>query len=264
MKRAILVAGFCLCAATASAQVPIEGEIIALEGIRLGVRDGAGKIYQIDVTQTWRTPDGRTWQSQTPVSVIVSGTEDPKALRPGQSLQFTATMAGKRTVVGEVKTATLITLTPQSQTGILNSDPAAAPEQEDDKKKAAELEECLVVGTITKIKYGVVTVAAPNLKPLTFRFADDATLTVSGNDLSMVRVGDKIKAMCTAVVPPLMVSQEVKIEHSPAVDQRAPRPKPEDVAAKKGQKPGEREDPFALGDPTAGKPKVKLELIKTN
>lgn len=270
MKRLCLALLVSLFAATASAQVPIDGDIVGIEGNRIGVRDQAGKIFQVDITNTWIGADGKTYTTPATPSVIVSGTEAPKNLRVGQALQFTATMAGKRTVIGEVTAATLISLSPQSQTGILNADPVEEPAAaEGDRKKPGNLENCLVVGTITKIKSGAVTLAAPNLKPVIFRFAENAIITVSTNDLSVVRIGDKIKATGMVVALPLMVTQEVKIEHSPAVDDRPQRsrPKPEDVGMKKGQKPGERENPFALGDnepAVAAKPKVKLELIKTN
>lgn len=271
--RVRLLAVLLCCTATplfAQARVEVSGTIVGIEGNRIGIRDDNGNIYQAEVTKSWRGADGVTYIAPNAPTIMVTGTEDPKNLRPGQAIQFTATLAGRRTVVGEVKNATLVTLTPDSRAGILNADPVEAPATDDEdksKKKPENLEECLILGAITKSKAGTITVTAPGLKSLTFRFADDATITVSGSDLSLVRIGDKITAAGTAIQPAHFATQDVKIEHSPAVEARpARRIKPGDVA-KEGGKPAEGENPFALGEAKPvmpAKPKVKLELIKTN
>lgn len=261
-----------LLPASVVAQMPVdvEGTIVGVEGNRIGIRDGAGNIYQAEVTKTWRGPDGVTYIAPNAPSIMVTGTEDPQNLRPGQTIQFTATLSGRKSVVGEVTDGTLITLTPESRAGILNADPIEdAPAEDDDQKKPMNLEKCLIVGAVTKVKAGTVTVAAPGMKPLTFRFAEGTMLIVSGSDMGLARIGDKIKASGTLISLPRFATQDVKIEHSPAVDERhqRARPKPDDVSAKPGAKGAERENPFNLGDNApAGpaKPKVKLELIKTN
>jgi hypothetical protein len=158
----------------------------------------------------------------------------------------------------------------------LNADPVNEAGGDDDKKPAGKLEDCLMVGTITKVKNGSVTVAVPGVKAaLTFKFAEGAVITVSGNNLSVARIGDKVTAQGSLYAPGVMASQEIKVEHTPAMPEEKPlrtRPKPEDVA-KPGDKnkPMEKENPFALDpddkkpDPAvAKKPKVKLELIKIN
>lgn len=279
MKRyllALLLAGF---ASLAHAQMPIEasGTIAGVEGNRIAIKLDSGDIVMAEVTQTWRGVDGVTYRAAAAPSIIVTGTEDPKNLRPGMFLQFHATLAGKKTVVGEVKAGTLVSATPNTRLGILTVDPVVdEPAADDDKKKpAGNLEDCLILGSITKAKNGSITVAAPGMKPLTFRMAEGAIIDVSGSDMSLARIGDKITASGTVIRLPLFATQEVKIEHSPAVDEKAlaRKLKPEDVA-----KPGEEKpmpgnkNPFALGDPdeeasdpaAPKKPKVKLELIKTN
>jgi hypothetical protein len=190
-------------------------------------------------------------------------------------IQFSATLANRAKVIREVKEATLLTPTADARTGILNADPAdeaAAPA--DDKKPSGKLETCLIVGTITKAKGGSLTVNVPGLKSaLTFKLVEGAIVTVSGNNLSIARVGDKVTAQGTLYAPGIMASQDIRVEHTPFVAEEKPgrRPKPDDVAKPGDKKPMEKVNPFALEpddkkpDPAvAKKPKVKLELIKIN
>lgn len=280
MQRILLtIALSTFFAATAAAQQTASGTIAAMEGNVVLVKTMAGDVIRVEATQQWRGADGVNYRAPNPPSILVSGTEDPKNLRAGHVIQFTATLANRKTVVGEVKDATLLTPTPDARAGILSADPAdeAAAPADDKKKPAGMLENCLILGTITRVKSGTVTVSVPGLKSaISFKFAEGSIITVSGNNFSLAAIGDKVTANGTLYAPGRMASQEIKIEHAPIVAEEKPgrRVKPEDVA-KPGEKlkPGEKENPFALGDPNEKKPedpaapkkpKVKLELIKIN
>jgi hypothetical protein len=293
MKRLSLNCSF-LCAALlcASAQaqmaVNVTGTIEGMVGTEIIIKqDGTGNLFRCDTAQQWRGPDNVTYRMPGPCSVNVTGTEIAKNLRPGYFVQFQVTLANKRTAVTEVKALTIVTVTPASRVGILTSDPVepaeANEEDEDDaktgKRKPAEnLEECLILGQITKARNGTLTVAFPGEKGvvnLSIKVTDDATIDISSDSLAIARVGDKITASGQGFRLPHFLAREVAIEHSPALDEKATRGKPKikDEDAKPEGKPGDKKPAFGVGDPDddkpeAGKPapkaKVKLEVLKIN
>jgi hypothetical protein len=272
MQRTLWAIALGLFASAAHGQNPVEvsGKIEGVQGNRIAIKALSGDVFTCELTQTWKGADGMNYSAPAAPSIIVTGTEDARNLRAGHAIQFQAVLAGKKTVVGEVTAATLLTLAPDARVGILSADPADAPAGGDDKKAAGNLETCLILGTITKAKNNTLTVTAPGMKALTFKLADDAVITVSGSDLRLARVGDQITAKGFAIALPLVAVQDVKIEHTPAPE-KVPRGKPkvDDVAKPNGKGP---RNPFGVGDPedaaadpaAPAKPKVKLELIKTN
>jgi hypothetical protein len=260
---------------TASAQM-ITGTIAAFDASAMAIKTETGDVMRVEVRSLARPgfpPAPGAAAGASPI--LVTGKEDPKNLKPGLALQFEVVLAGRKTVVGEVEEATLITPGPETRTGVLNAEPADdAPAAADDKKKpVGMLEKCLVVGSITRVRNGSVTVNVPGLKsPITFRFTDDAIVTVSGTNLSVVRIGDKVTAVGSVIGPGRFLAHDVRIEHSPLVDEKVARAKLKAEVGKPGEKDKEeRENPFALDpdekkeDPAAPKkPRVKLELIKIN
>jgi hypothetical protein len=275
MQRTLWAIALGLCASVAHAQnaaspVEVSGKIEAVQGNRIAIKALSGVVYNCELTKTWTGPDNLSYSAPAEPSIIVTGTEDARNLRPGHAIQFQAVLAGKKTVVGDVTAATLVTLAPDARVGILSAEPADAPAGGDDKKAPANLENCLILGTITKAKSNMLTVTAPGMKALNFKLTDDATITVSGSDLRLARIGDQITAKGFAIALPLVAVQDVKIEHTPAPE-KVPRGKPkvDDVARPNGKGP---RNPFGVGDPedaaadpaAPAKPKVKLELIKTN
>lgn len=272
MNRVVIALGLSLLTASASAQMPVtaSGTIAGVQGNRIAIKLDSGQVMTAEVTQTWRGADGVNYSVPNAPSVIVTGTEDVNNLRPGQFIQFQAKLAGKKLVFGEVTAATLVSPAADARFGILQADPVDEEAGDDAKKKpAGPLENCLILGRITKAKNGSVTVTAPGMKALSFKFAENAAIDVSGNDMSLVRLGDKITASGVAIVLPVFAAQDVRIEHSPLIDDRVAAAKLKDI---ENAKPGKPKNPFELGDPeeaakdpnAPAKPKVKLELIKTN
>jgi hypothetical protein len=261
-----------VAAAPASAQMPFEvdGVILGIRGNVVAIKDNTGKIFQAELTRTFKQGDVIIRFPNEP-TVNVTGTEDPANLKPGLVIQFQAILRNKRFADGEVSRLTIVTPTADTQVGILLADPVEAPMPADGKEpRPGTYEDCLVLGQITKARNGLLTVTFPDAqgKPetISIKLAADATVDVSGNNLSVVRIGDKIHASGTAFVLPHFVAHEVKVEHSPVPDPKKIE-KP-NVAEVKPGKPGEKPDPFAAGDPAvppAGeKPKVKLEILKVN
>jgi hypothetical protein len=262
------------CAGFAFAQMPvdIDGSIVGIRGNVIAIRDNTGKIYQAEVTKTWQGPDRVTYTFRDP-SINVTGTESAENLKPGMVIQFQVILRNKKFPESDVGQVTILTPTPETQAGILLADAVEAPMPEDGKEpKPGTYEDCLVLGQITKARNGLLTVAFPDAqgKPeaINIKLAEDAAIDVSANNLSVVRIGDKIHAAGTAFRLPHFIAHEVKVEHTPADDpKKAIKP---NLAEVKPGKPGEKVDPFAVGDaadkPENGqaKPKVKLEILKVN
>ena len=258
-----------IASAPAAAQMPIEvdGVILGIRGNVVAIKDNAGKIYQAELSRTFKQGDVIIRFPMEP-SINVTGTEDPANLKPGLVIQFQVILRNKRFAESEVSQVTIVTPTAETQAGILLADPVEAPQPEDGKEaRPGVYEDCQVLGQIIKARNGLLTVAFLNAErkseSISIKLAEDAAVGVSGNNFSLVRIGDKIHARGTAFVLPHFIAHEVTIEHSPAVDPRKLE-KPEIVEGKPGEKP----DPFAVGDPAmkpvGEKPKVKLEILKVN
>ena len=256
--------------AVAQMPVSVDGTIVGMRGNVIAIKDNLGKIYQAEVTKSWKGPDGVTYTWREDPSINVTGTEDVANLKPGLVIQFQVILRNKRFAESEVKQVTILTPTPETQSGILLADVVEAPAAEDGKEpKPGTYEDCLVLGQITKARNGLITVAYPDAqgKPesISIKLAEDAAVDVSGNNFSVVRIGDKISASGTAFRLPHFIAHEVKVEHSPAGDPKKAKPNAAEVMP--NGKPGEKRDPFAVGDEpdeNKAKAKVKLEILKVN
>ncbi len=270
----------------AQQQVDVSGTIVGVEGTVILIKDMvSGSVFRCDTSRSFRNPrDNVTYTIREAASVNVTGTEDPRNLAPGMSIQFTVKLANKKIAVDDVAAATLITPGPQSQLGILNSNPVEEPAADGDEKekkpKPQNVEECLVAGTITKATNGLLTVSFPGEKGIVnvkVRMAAGATVDVSGDNLSIARIGDKITATGTGWILPHFLAREIKVEHVPAVDEKLAKQKlAEEMKAAKAAKgkPGDKDDrggAFGVGDPedkkpdpVAAKPKIKLQVLKVN
>jgi hypothetical protein len=204
-----------------------------------------------------------------PCSINVTGKESVENLRPGMYVQFEVKLQGKKTAVEEVKALTIVSINAETRVGVIQSEPVAAADQADDKKRRPTLEVSLILGQITRARNGALTLTYPNEKgqptTLAIRVAEDAVIDVSGNELNLARVGDKVEASGTSFKLPHFIAHQIKVDHSPASADKPIR----GAKNKADEKPppakeADAKKPAAEAPAAPAKAKIKLELIKVN
>ena len=200
--------------------VEIEGTIVALAPNSITIRQG-DRTLVADISTVRRLPGGGILE-MAPPTILVRGQQSTDMLQRGMLVRFEADVERFRRLKDSVKDITVFSRGEFTELGFLapHADlPAVADVGVDDPDKAKNakadpVQRFLVAGIVDSARPGKFIVVVPSPdgeKKLTVNFADDAVLNLELTDISLAKVGNKIKASGETIRLPHFFAAEVEV-----------------------------------------------------